>query len=248
MGRGCHSAPGRSLAGTTSHSPTYPEAVHEVEPLVRTPEEQAEEDAFLRLYGRWAPMSPTEVGSLVMAGFDRPWWIVGGWAIDAACGARREHEDVDVSMLASDVPALFHHVKGRWHLWNNRQGTLTPLSEAHPEAFKRESQLWIRRDAGSPWVADVILVDDRDGKWVSRRDPQHAADVAEVTWVHSDGVRYQRPEIVLLHKATRPRPKDERDLRRAWPSMTREARRWLVEEIERLYPGHAWLELVPTLG
>ncbi len=81
----------------------------EIEPLDRTAEEQAEEDAFLRLYGPWAPLAPTEVAEL-LAGFDRPWWIVGGWAVDAATGLPREHEDVDVSMLGRDVPALHAHL------------------------------------------------------------------------------------------------------------------------------------------
>lgn len=214
----------------------------DVEPLVRTPEEQAEEDAFLSLYGPWAPLTPTEVAEL-LTGFDRPWWVVGGWAIDAASGVAREHEDVDVSLLASDVPELYRRLGDRWHLWNNRGGTLTPLSEAHPEPYERESQIWLRADAFSPWVADIILIDDRDGLWVSRRDPEHVAPVEDVTWVHSDGVRYQRPEIVLLHKALKARPKDERDLRTTWPALDHEARQWLVDALGRLYPEHPWLTL-----
>jgi hypothetical protein len=79
------------------------------EPLRRTPQEQAEEHAFLRRYGPWAPLDPAGVAAF-MAGFERPWWVVGGWAIEAFTGARREHEDVDVSILARDVPALREHV------------------------------------------------------------------------------------------------------------------------------------------
>lgn len=71
--------------------------------LTRTPEEQAEEDEFLAPYGEWAPMSRAEFAA-EMQGFDRPWWVVGGWAIEAATGFRREHEDLDVSMLTCDEP------------------------------------------------------------------------------------------------------------------------------------------------
>ena len=46
----------------------------------------------------------------------------------------RGHEDVDVSLLASDVPALYHHLKHDWHLWNNNEGTLHPLTDEHPAA------------------------------------------------------------------------------------------------------------------
>ena len=218
----------------------------DIEPLVRTAEEQAEEDAFLALYGAWDPLTPSQVAA-VLAGFDRPWWIVGGWAVDAATGVARQHEDVDVSMLARDVPALHRVLKGGWHLWNNNDGTLHPLSDEHPAAREPVNQLWLRRDATSPWVMDVILIGDRDGHWVSRRDPHHVAPVEDVTWVHSDGIRYQLPEIVLLHKADKARPKDERDLRVVWPHLDEAARRWLVDAIERLYPQHAWLGLTEAL-
>jgi hypothetical protein len=220
--------------------------VSEVEPLVRTAQEQAEEDAFLRLYGAWDPLTPADVLEL-LTGFERPWWVVGGWAIEAASGRPREHEDVDVSMLARDVPALYHHLKRDWHLWNNNDGVLRPLSDEHPGATEPVNQLWMRRDAFSPWVMDVILIADRDGSWVSRRDPAHVAPVEEVTWLHSDGVRYQLPEIVLLHKALSARPKDERDLRAVWQHLGGPARRWLTEQVARLHPGHPWLELLGSL-
>jgi hypothetical protein len=224
----------------------YADSVSEVERLVRTAAEEAEEDAFLRLYGAWDPLTPVQVADLLRA-FDRPWWIVGGWAVEAASGRRREHEDVAVSMLACDVPALYHHLKADWHVWNNNGGVLHPLTDERPEPSEPVNQLWVRKDATSPWVMDVILIGDRDGQWVSRREPTHVAPVEDVTWVHSDGVRYQRPEIVLLHKAEKARPKDERDLRAAWPHLDEAARRWLLETLARLYPQHAWLALLDSL-
>ncbi len=216
------------------------------EPLARTPEEQAEEDAFLALYGDWAALTPPEVAELLQ-GFDRPWWIVGGWAVEAASGVAREHEDVDVSMRACDVPALYEHLKGEWHVWNNNEGTIHPLSDEHPHAREPANQLWLRRNAASPWVMDVILIADRDGRWVSRRDPEHVAQVDEVTWLHSDGIRYQRPEIVLLHKAFAARRKDERDLRVTWPALDDAGRLWLAEQVGRLYPDHPWLAVFDSL-
>ena len=221
-------------------------AVSDIEPLVRTPEEQAEEDAFLRLYGPWAALTPTEVDGL-LTGLERPWWIVGGWAIDAATGIRREHEDVDVSMLASDVPAFYEHLKGEWHVWNQVGGSLTPFSDTRREPLDRESQIWVRRHAQSPWVMDVILIPDRDGLWVNKRDPAQTAPLEDVVWTHADGIRYQRPEIVLMFKALKARPKDTRDLRTAWPALDDTARAWLEGEVARLYPEHPWLPLMASL-
>src|SRR5262245_34150775 len=66
-----------------------------------SPEELAETEYWERLYGRWEPFDPVATQEF-FAGFDRPWWIVGGWSIDAFTGAARPHEDVDVSFLACD--------------------------------------------------------------------------------------------------------------------------------------------------
>jgi len=92
--------------------------VTEREPLAFTPEEEAEERAFIRKYGALAPFDPPRLAEF-MAGFPRPWWIVGGWSIEAytfahGTGAPREHEDVDLSILACDIPAFREHVGDAW--------------------------------------------------------------------------------------------------------------------------------------
>ena len=61
-----------------------------------------------------------------MVGFDRPWWVVGGWAIEAATGFRRVHDDTDISILARDVRAFVEFMTGRWHVWNNVAGSSIP--------------------------------------------------------------------------------------------------------------------------
>ena len=104
-----------------------------------------------------------------MAGFDRPWWLVGGWSIEAFTGVAREHEDVDLSILACDVPAFRAHLGDAWTPWSNDGGTLRPLSDRFPEPFDAESQIWLRRDAASPWEVDLPLTPDRDGLWTNKR-------------------------------------------------------------------------------
>ncbi len=66
---------------------------------------EQEDPEFERWYGAWDPLHPAGAAAL-LDGLDRPWWIVGGWAIEAFTGMPREHEDLDVSLLSSDVPAL----------------------------------------------------------------------------------------------------------------------------------------------
>lgn len=85
---------------------------------------------------------------------------------------------------------------------------------------------------------------DEDGAWVNRRWAEHVAPLAEVTWVADDGIRYLRPETVLLFKARLRRPKDDHDLRSALPLLSVEQVAWLRTAVAATEPGHAWLELL----
>jgi hypothetical protein len=196
---------------------------------------------FYRWYGPWDPLDPAGLAEL-MRGFERPWWIVGGWSIEAFTGAPREHEDVDLSLLACDVPAFRAHLGDAWTPWSNGGGTLRPLSDRFPEPFDAESQIWLRRDASSPWEVDLPITPDRDGLWTSKRWSSHVAPVDDVTWVAGDGIRYLRPEITLHFKARFQRPKDEQDLEVAWPLLSEDRRAWLIEAIAATEePDHPWL-------
>jgi hypothetical protein len=215
------------------------------EPVERSEAEEAEDHYWERLYGVYDCFDPAGMREF-FAGFERPWWVVGGWAIEAftfehGAGAPREHEDIDVSILVCDVPALRAHVGDSWQLWNIADGALRPLIDHWPDVQHPESQVWARRDPTSPWVFDMPLTPDRDGLWTNKKLPGHVAPLEEVTWVAGDGIRYLNPEIVLMFKARLGRLKDTRDLDRAWPLMDDRARAWLREKVALLHPGHAWL-------
>jgi hypothetical protein len=211
------------------------------EPLDFTDEELAEERAFVDLYGPWAPLD-LDGARAFFEGFDRPWWIVGGWSLEVFTGHEREHEDIDVSLLACDAPALREFVGDRWHLWSNVGGSLRPLTDRWPDLPEPDCQIWVRRNAASPWVMDLPLTPDVDGLWRNKRMPDHVVELDEATWVTDDGLRVLRPEIALLYKAAISRRKDERDLARALPLLDEPGRAWLRESVSRLYPGHAWLD------
>ena len=103
-------------------------------------------------------------------------------------------------MLACDVPAFVEFAKDRWHVWNNVGGVLHPLGDRWPTVDDPRSQLWLRADATSPWVVDIPLTPDREGRWTNKFLPEHVDDVDNVTWVGDDGIRYLHPEIVLFYK------------------------------------------------
>jgi hypothetical protein len=212
---------------------------------MRSAAEEAEDHYWERLYGAWDCLDPRGMRDF-FAGFERPWWVIGGWAIEAftieqGTAAPREHEDIDVSILVCDVPALRLHVGESWQLWNIANGALRPLTDHWPDLQHPESQVWGRRDATSPWAFDMPVTPDRDGLWTNKRLPDQVAAVGDVTWVAKDGIRYLDPEIVLLYKSRFGRVKDTRDLDRAWPLMEEKARSWLLEKVAQLHPDHAWL-------
>lgn len=205
--------------------------------------EAAEREYWARLYGRWKAFEPVAVAEF-MEGFARPWWVVGGWAVDAFTGVRRKHHDVDVSILACDVPALREHVHGRWHLWNLAGGDMRPLTDEHPDVFHPASQVWVREHGDAPWVIDLPLTPDRDGLWTNKFMPDHVGAIDDVTWTADDGIRYLNPEIVLFFKARNRRTKDKRDLDRIWPLLPADKRSWLHEMLRRSDANHPWLDLL----
>lgn len=53
---------------------------------------------------------------------------------------------------------------------------------------------------------------------------------------------------MLLYKAKNLRNFDQQDFEQAEPLLDRPARRWLVNAIARVHPGHVWLEVLKDRG
>ncbi|NPD05924.1 hypothetical protein HN031_14640 [Nocardioides sp. zg-1308] len=195
--------------------------------------------AFDRWYGGWDPLTPSTIAEF-MDGFDRPWWITGGWSVEAFTGVSRPHEDMDVSILASDAEAFRLFLGDRWTPWNVDDSWFRPFDDRFPEV-RPDSQLWIRRDAQSPWVLDVPLTPDTRGRWTNKRNPEHTEDLDDVTWVAPDGLRYARAEVALMFKAAQAREKDRWDAAVCLPMLSEESRAWLRGAVAAMDPSHAWL-------
>jgi hypothetical protein len=206
-----------------------------------------EDLAFTDVYGDWDPLTPAELQRL-MSGFPAPWWVVGGHALEAFTGVRRFHEDIDLVVFHHEVPALRRQLGDVFHLWSNDGGTFRIIDDEHPEPLQPLSQIWMRRDARSPWRVDCILNPSQDGRWQSRRDESHVADLDDVTWVAESGIRYLAPEVALLFKAKQHRAKDTIDLDNAWPLLDDRRRAWLRESVRRTLPDHPWQERLDRDG
>jgi hypothetical protein len=196
---------------------------------------------FDRWYGGWEPLYPSSIGDF-MDGFDRPWWIIGGWSIEAFTGVARDHEDMDISMLSCDAAAFRAFLGDRWTPWNVDEGWFRPFDDRFTDV-RPDSQVWVRRDARSPWVLDVPFTPDTAGRWTNKRNPAHVEDLDDVTWMAPDGLRYARPEVTLMFKAAQAREKDRRDAEVLLPMLDADARDWLGRAIARMDRNHPWAGL-----
>lgn len=195
---------------------------------------------FHRWYGGWDPLTPTTIKAF-MNGFDRPWWIIGGWSLEAFTGVARDHEDLDISILSSDAEAFRHFLGDNWTPWNVDNSWFRPFDHRFTDV-RPASQVWVRRNAQSPWILDVPFTPDTDGRWTNKRNPEHSEDLDNVTWVAPDGLLYAKPEVTLMFKATQAREKDRRDAEVALPLLEPPARRWLRDAVAQMDPDHEWVK------
>lgn len=202
--------------------------------------EAAEDRDFYRWYGAWAPFTPDEVARL-LDGLPAPWWIVGGWAVDAFTGVARAHEDIDVAFFRADLPAILERLSPDLCVWSNLSGTLRPLRKPD-DLLDGARQLWVRRDGDSPWVMDLAMTPHEAETWISPRDGRVRLALTDATFLAPSGIRYLRPELVLFMKARTARSKDDADLATILPSLDRPARERLRAWLELVHPGHRWLD------
>ncbi|QNE17683.1 hypothetical protein F1D05_06925 [Kribbella qitaiheensis] len=204
-----------------------------------------EELKFQRLYGPVEAATRDEAKEF-FGGLGLPWWVAGGWSIEAFTGVPRHHDDLDVSFWRREVPALVQYAEGRYDVWSAGSASIFPLTVDKPEMPDTADQVWLREHALAPWKYDVVLNPDRDGRWVFRRDPTLDYDLDEITWIADDGIRYLNPEMTLAYKAKHDRPKDRRDLEVTLPLLSAPQRGWLADMVHHLHPDHAWLEQIRT--
>lgn len=192
-----------------------------------------------RLYGPWQDRSPADAAAF-LSDYPGRWWIAGGWAIEVFTGVSRDHDDIDLSIPRSDCSILRRHLAGRLDVWAADSGALRPLIGPADEPLPATCEnLWLRRSGADPWEYDVILMDASSSSWHYKRDLRVTRSIDDILW-NKDGIPYLRPEVQLLHKALRRRPKDQQDFDACVPSLDAAARAWLTSALDLAHPGHPW--------
>jgi hypothetical protein len=183
-------------------------------------------------------LAPSDLNGL-MAGYDRPWWIAGGWAIDLYLGrpGRRVHSDLDVAVLrrhARQLRAAFTN----WDMWQvvgHRR--LAPWSGALDE---RAFSVWARRTPDSPWAIEFLLERATKWRWYYRRNHTVTLRLDRLGRLTPSGTPYLAPEVVLLYKAMNTQPRDTIDFGAVRLALGTEPRHWLRSALEVAHPGHPW--------
>ena len=204
----------------------------------------------------------------LMSTFPGPWYLCGGWAVDAWLGRQtREHGDVDFAVFQDDQRALFDHLSG-WQTighdnsvddassepWNRRWLDLPAHIHARPEA--RDATDGSLYDADQRFAhngADLdIQLNERSGEeWVLNREPRVAMPLDRCAGQSAWGVPTVVPQVILFYKAyspvwrdtprAAPRPHDELDFFALLPQLTADQRLWTWEAISSVDPAHPWL-------
>ena len=194
---------------------------------------------IVRLYGPWRHRTPQDAAEL-LEGYDGPWWVAGGWAIEAFTDVPRPHGDLDLSIPRSDVAGLFGHLSGRLDVWQADDGCLRPMLTSQDPLPPTCENVWLRPSGAEPWEYEAILTDVTSGAWTFKRDARISLPLEEILWTR-DGIRYLRPEVQLLHKARALRPKDQADFEACAPRLDPAPRAWLRDALSLAHPGHPWL-------
>ncbi len=190
----------------------------------------------------WDAWKPAEAARR-FADAQVPWAVAAGWAVDLHLGRRtRDHSDLEIAIPRRQFGLFRTYVEGfdLYDVGIRRMRRLDPAEEPDPGGH----QVWICESAVPAWRLDLFLEPGDERTWVSHRDPRITMPLAEAIRRTADGVPYLAPEIVLFVKAKHGRPKDVADRDNLVPTLDARARRWLLDAIALVHPGHDWLRAV----
>lgn len=174
----------------------------------------------------------------IMRGFDRPWAIAGGWAIDLFLGTgTREHADVEIALYRQDQSAIRSHLhdwsftkvqNGAVLSWERNECLSLPIHEIYAERGNE--------------TIEILFNECDHAYWMYRRDHRIKREFDKAILFTDQGIPYLSPEIVLLFKSKTPRPKDELDFQHGYGSMSLEQREWLQGSLKVIYKSHPWMD------
>jgi hypothetical protein len=181
----------------------------------------------------------------VLDGYNRPWAVCGGWAIDLFLDRiTRPHKDVDFVVLRRDQLLLQKQLLSQgWTLEKAAHGQLIPWLENEWLELPVHI-IWCRNSKASPDFIE-FLFDDVDGdSFLYRRDRSITFPVEKMIFSSASGIPILAPEIVLLYKSGKPGedPDAVSDFKNASSRLSKDSRYWLAAALRKINPEHIWLK------
>ncbi|MEK4627540.1 hypothetical protein MKZ17_04870 [Solibacillus sp. FSL R7-0682] len=174
----------------------------------------------------------------IMTGFDKAWFIAGGWAIDLFIGEEtRKHEDIEIAIFRKNQMNLKTYlkewdikkvIKGEFYHWGNEYLEL-PIHEL----------LATNRITGEK--IEILLNEIEGNNWVFRRDSRISYPHDLIFSYSETGIPYLKPEVVILYKAKNTRQKDHQDFLKIKDLLNIEKRQCLRTALELHAPKHKWI-------
>lgn len=172
--------------------------------------------------------------------FEPNWFVAGGWAIDLYLEKEtRRHDDIEIAIFRNDQIKLQSYLVG-WHLQKARNGELSfweqneflelPVHEIH--CFKKDAELQ---------SFEILLNEMNGSQWLYRRNAKITKSLRQLHLTSNLGIRFLRPEIILLYKSKNPRAKDEQDFEIVQKHLDPKSRAWLKKALSICYTEHHWL-------
>lgn len=186
----------------------------------------------------------------LMYGYSRPWFLCGGWAVDAWIGHQtRKHLDVDVAVFREDQQELYAYLAG-WHLVGHDRNVADDSTESwNGRCLDLPAHIHANHPAMNGTELDIQLNATANGDWLCRSEPSITHPLSDSATARWD-LPTAPPELVLFYKAGgnlaadqvgELRSHDELDMRALLPLLTAGQRSWLHNAIARSHPTHPWL-------
>jgi hypothetical protein len=184
--------------------------------------------------------APLKVAA-VMREFKPDWFVAGGWAIDLFLEKEtRPHNDIEIAVFRRDQMILQNYLC-KWRLQKVERGA---LSDWKKNEFLELPVFEIHAFNGKAEISRLeILLNETNGEeWIFRRNEIVTKPLSKLHSESNCGLKFLRPEIVLLYKSKNPREKDERDFRATVKRLDSESKIWLRSALSVCYSKHDWLQ------
>jgi len=188
-------------------------------------------------------LADVEVTAQLLVDLSVPWFFCGGWAVDLFVGATsRPHKDVDVAIWRRDQLAVQRYLSARgWRLEKAINGELI-LWEPGEYIELPTHVIWCKRQGAQPSFVEVLFNEIDGATFCFRRDSTVRRALNSAVVHLESGYSVLAPEICLLYKAPYDEEEHDADFYCVLPYMNPDQCAWLRAGLEKLNPGHRWLE------